>query len=132
MRIIHTVCPQISDDTDGKHTLFGLDEDLIQSTIDGMTEVSSGRAVLPIAAFTVPMGPISSCKGAYLRAEGDFDLAINGGAAIQVRRPQKGTSAADLAAAATFFIEANISSLVVTPIAVNTVLFYALFGDPLA
>jgi hypothetical protein len=132
MRIIHTVCPQITDDDDGKHKLFGLDEDLIQSTLDGMTEVSSGRAVLPVAPFTVPMGAITSCKGAYLRAEGDFDLSINGGAVIQVRRPQKGTTAADLAAAATFFIEANISSIAITPIVVNTVLFYALFGDPLA
>lgn len=132
MRVRLLAGVQITDGDDNKDNIFSLDDDLAVELLDGFLEAIGGREDLLLAdgAFTIPLSSMASVKGFFLRATGDFNLAINGGAAINVR---KGYASADTAATkgdyARVLAEMEVTSLQVTPVA-DCKLTWAVWGKP--
>lgn len=128
MRVRHKVALNIAEDTNGTDMLIEQDDVSSEVILDGPQEANCGRAsVVAAGTFTVPLGSVASPEGVFLRASGDFDVSINGGAVLQCRR---GNAAAGLTKAASvkFFFEGTISSVSVTAIAAMT-LTHAVWGD---
>jgi len=131
MRVRHTTNPVITEDTSGKDILLSLDDQTAEAILDGFTsQTSDVRDLLASSgAFNVPFGAVSTGKGFFLRADGDFDLEINGSQKFQIRRGATGAGGA-VFTSAKVLMEADVSSLVVTPLA-DLRLIWAVWGDPL-
>jgi hypothetical protein len=119
----------LSRDKDGKDKFLALDDELAQVVLDGFAEHSSGTAVLATgASVTVPFGALGDARGVLLRATGDFNLALNGGAPLSIRRGVSVPGGA-LAETSRVFLEALLTSVVVTAVT-DLTLTYAVWGDP--
>lgn len=130
MKITHTVNPKISEDADGTECLLGLSDASEQTNLQGFgSSVNESRnLLLADGELTIPLDGITTIRGFWLKATGAFDLRINGGAAIRFN-PGK-VDADTSAATARVFMEANISTLHITPVA-DLRAHWAAWGDDL-
>lgn len=129
MRVVHTVNPKIYEDTEQTECLFALSDSTQQVVTDAMQSENSDSRNVAVAdgEFTIPLTGITDAKGFFIRSDGDFDLRINGGALIQVRRAATGASTTTTSARV--FMEANVTDLKITPQADQRV-HWAIWGDP--
>lgn len=131
MRVKHKANVVISDDTTGKDKLFGPDDVNAEVTLDGYQESVASIVQLEAAEeFTVPLDVLNDVQGFFLRATKDFTVAINGSAALPVKRGITGSSNAKAATCRILF-EGTVTSIVVTA-EEELKLWYAAWGDPVA
>lgn len=130
MRVRHKVTVTIDEGSDGKNMLLAPDDVAAEVILDGPQEANVGRVALAAAAvFAVPFGSVGDARGVFLKSDGDFDVSVNGGPALQVRRGPSGAAGAK-AAVTKFFFEGTLTSVQIT--AVETLkLTHAVWGDPL-
>ncbi len=130
MRVQHTVNPQISEDTEGAECLLGLSDSVQQVNLDGFGSSTTDARNLLLAGgeFTLPLTTVSAIHGFWVRSDGDFDLRVNGGSLIQIRRGK--TDATTDATSARVFMEAMVTDIKVTPQSDQRV-HWAAWGDPL-
>lgn len=120
-----------SADKDGKDRLFGLDDGLSETVLDGFTEVVSGTAALALnGVHTVPLGSIADVRGVFLKVSGACAVSINGGLAIQLRPGIVGPSTVK-AGSAKLLLEGLVSSVVLTAGEALTA-SWCCWGDPIA
>jgi hypothetical protein len=131
MRVKHTINPVVTEDTDGRSVLFGLDETTAETTLDGLQRAASGVTDLDDAeVFSIPYADVTDARGFFLRMDGgDFDLVINGGAVLQVRRAATGSGT--VATSAKCLMDARTTSLQVTASGAGR-LTWCIWGDPVA
>lgn len=130
MRIRHKVNVVISDDADGKDKLLALDDVNSEVVLDGYQEHNAGKAKLAAAAvFAVPFGSVADARGVFLKSTGDFDVSVNGGTALPVRRGVT-PSGATKASVTKFFFEGMVTSVTVTAVD-DLGLTFAVWGDPI-
>ena len=126
MRVRHTLNPVVSEDADGKSVLFGLDETTAEAVLDTLTRVASGVTNLDDAeVFVLPYADVTDARGFFVRMDGaDFDLEIEGAAALQIRRVGAFANCKVL-------MEAQTTSLRVTAVGAGR-LTWCIWGDPSA
>lgn len=131
MRIQHTVNPLITEDAEAQDVIFGLSAASSKAVLSGFASAKSGVEDLADGVpFTVPMsGGPDTVNGFFLSGSYDFNLNINGLGDIQVRRGLTGDSSAPNFTAAKVLMEANASSLIVTPVGGACRLHWAVWGD---
>ncbi len=129
MRIRHKVTVTIDEGSDGKNMLLAPDDVGAEVILDGPGEANVGRVTLAAAAvFTVPAGSVASIQGLFIKSSGDFDLVLNGGTTLQVRRGVSASSGGTKAATTKLFFEGTVTSAVIT--AVDALqLTHAVWGD---
>lgn len=134
MRVKPKVNVRIYDDTAGKDVLFAPDDAAAERTLDGLREQSSGKVVLTQAnvPFTLPKGSITAVKGAFVRCDTDFTLAVNGGAALSIEKPLKASGVDDTYAVACLDVAANTIVVGLDGAVVEATLIFALWGDEVA
>ena len=129
MQVKHTINPTISEDTEGREVLLGLNADTALSTLTGFTSAASDARDLALAdgPYTVPFsGGVQTGKGFFLRSTADFDLEVNGSQKFQVRRGA--LDASSFAPNCKVLMECDVTSLIVTPLADGR-LIWAVWGD---
>ena len=125
MRIKNKINSVISTDTAGYNVLFGMADNLAETTIDVYAnQVSGSFAIGQGTSEALSLGDITAVKGFYLKVDGDCKLTINSSASqIQIRKPSTTTYAY-------FFIEADIASLEIeAEAAVDLTGIYCAYGD---
>jgi hypothetical protein len=131
MRVTPKANVVIEDGTNNKNKLFAPDDELSLTVLDGLQECSSGQEnMLTAAVFAVPFGGLTDVRGFFLESTGDFNLTINGGASIQVRRGVIGADGA-VATSCRCLMEAQVTALEITAVSDSNVT-WALWGKPLA
>jgi len=129
MRVKSLVNVRIFESTNERDLLFGPSVDDATSIVDTYNEAHSGRfQVGTTATISLGLGSLQSCRGLFVRAFGDFDLAVNGAAPIQVRR-RPSAAATEMAS---FYVDGIVTSATVTNTSATTVLggYFAMWGDP--
>lgn len=129
MRVKSLVNVRIYESTNERDLLFGPSVDDATSTVDSYNETHSGRfQVAASTTISLGLGSLQSCRGLFIRAFGDFDLAVNGAAPIQVRR-RPSAAATEMAS---FYVDGVVTSATVTNASASAVLggYFAMWGDP--
>lgn len=127
MRLKHTVLVQITQDTDGKRTLYS--DESTAAKID--TERFDGQAnsLLAIDSETtevLSLGDVTDVRGLYLEVDQDAIVYLNDSAdGIQLKMPPGGTKAK-------LFLEAEITKVEVENTSATAALsgVYVLWGTP--
>lgn len=105
MRIKQTVNVRIAEDTAMQHIIFGKDDNLSVSTLDGYTQQSSGT--INIAADSnenIPIGDIDTIAGLFVSVDQDCSIVLNSGVEIiNIVKPVGGN--------AVFFMNGVVSNL---------------------
>lgn len=133
MRVVSKANVVITDGTDNRDTLFGPDDEIAVSTLDGFLESAHGREDLANAAvFTVPLSELSTPYGFFIRSTGNFNLIINGhtGGAFQIRKGIAGPLVTNVATYARILMEMQVTSLQLTMQEAGQVL-WAAWGKPI-
>jgi len=93
MRIKRIVDFKIFEDSEGK--TVGFDSDETEQKIDQYANWVDGSltlAISPGGSANLSFGAVAAAKGYHVEAEGDFDLAVNGGTALNYRVPDSTAS----------------------------------------
>ena len=126
MRVKSKVNVQIYETTAGTDALFAPADSGAEINFDTYNEQASGRFALAASGSTsLSLGTVTACAGLYIRATGNFDLVLNGGDTLQIRRPATSTNALK------FYIDGVVTSAVVTNASATAALsgWYAVWGD---
>jgi hypothetical protein len=129
MRVRSLVNVRIFESTNERDLLFGPSVDDATVIMDTYNEAHSGRfQVAAAGTISLGLGSLQACRGCFIRAFGDFDLSVNGGAVIQVRR-RPSAAATDMAS---FYVDGVVTSISVTNTSATAVLggYFAMWGDP--
>ena len=130
MLVKHVVFPALSTDDEGKQKLIALDEVLSTVSLKGFKEASIGHmALLAGVPTAIPFASVAVGWGLFLLADGDFALAVDGGADIPVKRGKTGDTAVPDSTSARVLAEFQTTSLAVTAVA-DCTLTFAVWGDP--
>lgn len=130
MRVRHKVVVTIDEASDGKNMLLAPDDVAAEIILDGPEEASVVRATLAAAGvLSVPFGSVGDARGVFLKATGDFDVSINGGAALPVRRGISAAAGGTKAATTKLFFEGLLTSVSITAVEALS-LTAAVWGDP--
>lgn len=86
MRIRHTVDVHITSDGGTSSSLFGPDNLTSKALIDSMSSFTSGAQSIPASATeNVAFADVADARGIYLRANGQCEISVNGGAPLTLR-----------------------------------------------
>lgn len=123
-RLKHRVQVNIWASTSEKTGKFNHDDALSEVIIDTWTKHQSGDFdIAASASYTLDHGDVAAVKGAYLEVTEECTLTINGSdTPIQLRK-------GGAAALAKFFIEADITSILITAGSEDLAGVYCLWGD---
>ena len=112
VRIKHKVTVRAWEEAEQRNALFAPDDSRSEITIDNMLHFYSGLITVENGTnIALPLPDIAAVAGVFLKADQDITVAINGGAAIQLRRPSVGTS--DAITYCHFFFEGDITSITI-------------------
>lgn len=133
IRIKHLVLVRAWKEAEERNALFAPDSRYSEVIIDNMEHLSSG--VLTIEDGTnmaLPLPDIQTVAGVSFVSDQDVDVAINGQAALPLRKPSAGTE--DAPTSCSFFWEGPLTSVNIakaddTPDA-DAHIFYVVFGNP--
>lgn len=129
MRIRHKINVQVFDDADGKNKLFAPDDALAEQILDGFTRYTAGRfSVTGATDEDLAMGDLTTIRGFWIQADGDFNLTINGAAvplAMKVGKTGGVAKGALECTVTSLNVEAPTSGVTVTGI-------YLVYGEPSA
>jgi len=135
MRVRHSTPLVSSEDSEGKFALAKLPTDIGETVLDGYTGMVSGATVLDPddGEYLLPLatGLMGDAAGVLLIAYGDADVTLNGGAPIQLRRGAReiGETGPVRAATARMLLEADLTSVGVTPLLAGTRIVWNAWGD---
>lgn len=130
MRIRAKVTVKLFEDTTEKNGLLVPDDEAAEVILDGPQEANVIRADIAAAAtLTVPLGSVGTVTGLFLKSTGDFDLVLNGGSTLQVRREQTKAGVANKASTVKFYFEGTVTSVVITALTSAISVTGALWGD---
>lgn len=131
MRVVQKVNIQMFTDTGQLSSYLNLSDDAATQVVDNM---QAGKwdafNIAASATYTIPFADNqpTSVRSLWIRAQGDFDITLNGSATpIQVRRPN--TLAGTFA---NFYFDGVVTSVVITNQTTAAVLsgLWAMTGDP--
>jgi len=128
IRVKHRVYVHTYEDTAGKNKLFAPDPELSEVVNDGFDKQAGGVVSVAVSSNEgLSLGDLTAVKGLFLRVNGDAQVILNGGDAIQMRKGPSGSTAR-------LFIEADITSINVANPSATDVLngVYCIWGDPSA
>lgn len=132
MRVRHKVTVTLDEGSDGKNMLLAPDDTAAEVILDGPQESSVVRTALAVAGtLAVPFGSVADARGVFIKSTGDFDVSLNGGAALQVRRGISAATGGTKAATTKFFFEGTLTSVDITAVEACA-LTAAVWGDPAA
>lgn len=128
---IRTKCNvRIFEDTAEKNGLLTGDDEAAEVILDGPQEANVIKAdILAAGVFNVPLGSVGAPSGLFLKSTGDFDLVLNGGTPLQVRREQTKAGVANKAAVVKFYFEGTLASATITALTANITVTGATWGD---
>jgi hypothetical protein len=130
MRVRHKVTVTIDEASDGKNMLLAPDDSAAEVILDGPQECSVQRVTLGVGVpFALPFGSVTDARGIFIKSTGDFNVSLNGGPALLVRRGIAGPTGTKALTAKLFF-EGTLTSVQVTAVEILT-LTAAVWGDPL-
>lgn len=133
MRVKSKVTVKIFEDVAEKNGLLVPDDELAETINDGNQELSLIRAdIAALGTFTATLAPVGTPAGMYLKATGDFDLLLNGGTPLQVRRQVKAATGGAKATSTRFYYEGTIASVQITALADAISVTGAIWGDAAA
>lgn len=128
IRVKHNVLTQISLDTLAtEKTYYPTTKEVVSDGFDG--QMSSNISVAIAGSLSLTFGDVAAVKGLNLEVSADCVIRLNGSSDdIQLRRKPDAITG-DMA---TFFIEGDISALIVDNSAGSAILtgFYVVWGDP--
>ena len=126
MRVKSKVNVQIYETTAQTDALFKPDDTNAEVNFDTYNEQASGRFALAASGSTaLSLGTVTAVAGIYIRTTGNFDVVINGGDTIQIRRPANSTNALK------FYMDGVVTSVTITNASGTAALagWYAIWGD---
>ena len=129
MRVKSKVNVRIFDDQTEKDVLFGPDDDRAEVVNNNHQEWWGGRFVIaPSGNLTLPLGTVGTVRGLFVRTITDFNISINGGAAINIIKAS-GTATTD---PVKFYMDGTLTTVQVTNVSASADLvgYYAVWGDP--
>jgi hypothetical protein len=122
---------QIFEDANGENALLSGKDELAEVILDGPQEANVIKAdLLALGVFSVPLGSVGTPTGLFLKSTGDFDLVLNGGTPLQVRREVRAATGGAKAASAKFYFEGVLASATITALTDAITVTGALWGDP--
>lgn len=133
MRVIHKCYPTIQDGDEFVDEIFTQDDDAAVVTLDGFQEAVSHRVTIGATeTLALPLDEFTTVRGFWMKGNKDFSIALNGGAAISIKRGVVGPLSTDLADTARLMMEAEVSSISVIAGVDGLKLQYVVYGDPVA
>ena len=129
MRVKSLVNVRIYEGTNERDVLFGPSVDDAVVNMDTYNESHSGRfRVDASGTLSLGLGALQACRGMFIRATGDFDLTLNGGASpLQIRRRTAATATEPVS----FYFDGVVTSASIVNPSASTVLngYFAMWGD---